>query len=65
MALADICGLSDSSFMREAHFTPADFAGDMDRATQNFENNYQLSVPPFANVRLCVLFGVSFCARGG
>lgn len=53
MALADICGISDSSYMKAASFTPDDFAGDMFRATQNFENNYQLAVPPFANVRLC------------
>lgn len=52
MALAGICGIAETSYMKDASFTASDFAGDVHRASQNFDNNYQLAVPPFENVRL-------------
>lgn len=49
MALAGICGIAESSYMKDASFTSADFGSDLYQAAQNFENNYQLAVPPYAN----------------
>lgn len=55
MALAGICGIAEASYMKDASFTASDFADDVVRASQNFDNNYKLAVPPFENVRLWTL----------
>ncbi len=52
MALADVCGLSDS-FFKEARFSNRDFQADITKYSSNFDNHYQLAAPPFENVRLC------------
>lgn len=56
MALADICGISNSSYMRDRQFTESDFQSEMRTASGNFEDNYRLAVPPFSNVRLSVVW---------
>lgn len=50
MALTDICGISNASYMKEKQFSTNDFYGDIRTASGNFEDNYQLAVPPYANV---------------
>lgn len=50
MALADICGFGQQLAQRNDN-KPSLFQDDMINCG-NFENNYQLAMPPFANVRL-------------
>lgn len=48
MALADICGLSN--LLEQKEFTSKAFHDEMMINCGNMENNYQLAMPPFANV---------------
>lgn len=49
MALAEICGFD--SFMKPNHMTPMALNDDMMNQCSNIDNNYQLAMPPFENVR--------------
>lgn len=51
MALADICGL-DTCLKRNDTTSNALSEDMMLNQCTNIENNYQLAMPPFANVRL-------------
>lgn len=55
MALAEVCGIAEASYMKDKKFSTNDFYSDIITASGNFENNYQLACPPFANVRLCLV----------
>lgn len=48
MALADICGLN--SVMKRNDFSLNAMQEEMQINSGNIENNYQLAMPPFANV---------------
>lgn len=48
MALADICGLD--SVMKRNDFSLNALQEEVQCNSGNIENNYQLAMPPFANV---------------
>ena len=60
MALAEICGLSETNLLSNNEFTPRSFHNDILENSCNFDNNYQLSMPPYANVRLELVVGEYF-----
>lgn len=47
MALAEICGISNTSYMKGRNFTPADLEQDLKKYSCNLENPFCLSAPPF------------------
>lgn len=57
MALAEICGLSGSgsNILRNNQFSTNAMYDEMMVASGNMENNYQLAMPPYANVRLYLI----------
>lgn len=52
MALADICGLSHVT--RRNDMSMDALQSDMMMNSCNIENNYQLAMPPYSNVRLLI-----------
>jgi len=48
MALADVCGFSESIF-KGSEFSNRDFQADITKYSSNFDNHYQLAAPPFEN----------------
>lgn len=54
MALIELCGLADAPFMNSSPFSRDDMQAEMMRQSSNMENCFQLAVPPYEKVRLCL-----------
>lgn len=52
MALAEVCGLAGSKILGDNQFSTGAFHDEIMVNSGNMENNFQLAMPPFANVRL-------------